>query len=282
MAITIIPAHEISLAQQADLFREAFVGYVGGPFSLEAASLTIFLRSQGIDLCYSRFARDADGLCGFGYITRTGDVSRISGMGVIPRARRMGIARKLLLELVAEARGRGDRAMVLEAIEQNPAAVSLYRSENFREIGRLLGWRRPSGPFSQEQNASAKPEIISPLVAGQQAPSLEFPELPWQISRHAIVRLANPRAYSSAHALVVFDDSGHEKPIRVSALLSPSHHQPDWSALRGLLTNVLQRFYSEREALASPIFPEIFGEKIFAPLGFAQEPLRQYLFRRDF
>jgi len=46
--------------------------------------------------------------------------------------------------------------------------------------------------------------------------------------------------------------------------------------------SVLQGFYSEREALASPIFPEIFGEKIFAPLGFAQEPLRQYLFRRDF
>jgi hypothetical protein len=33
--------------------------------------------------------------------------------------------------------------------------------------------------------------------------------------------------------------------------------------------------------VAATIFPERFGEKVFAPREFVQEPLGQYLFRRD-
>jgi hypothetical protein len=105
--------------------------------------------------------------------------------------------------------------------------------------------------------------------------------LPWQISRHATVRLTNPRAYSSERAVVVFDDPGFNKPIRVSALFSTAGDTSDWTAIRELFRSVIQHFYLEREAFAPPIFPEIFGEKIFAPLGFGQEPLRQCLLRRE-
>ena len=280
-AITIIPAHEIAFDQQANVFREAFEGYVGGLLAMDAATLASFLRSQGIDLCYSRFARNSDGVCGFGYIARVGDVSRLSGMGVISRARRMGVARNLLLRLIEEARGRNDRAMLLEVIEQNPAAVALYQSEGFREIAKLLGWRRKPGPLPGSSAPAKRPQIISPLVAGQLSSALEFPQLPWQISRHAIVRLANPRAYSSGHAAVVLDDPGRDKPIRVSALFSIARDDPDWTAIRELFDSVIQHFYLERETFAPPVFPEIFGEKIFAPLGFGQEPLRQRLLRRE-
>jgi ribosomal protein S18 acetylase RimI-like enzyme len=279
-AVTIIPAHEISFDQQAEVFREAFAGYVGGSFAMDATTLASFLRSQGIDLCYSRIARDTRGLCGFGYISRIGDVSRLSGMGVIPSARRMGVARNLLLCLIEEARRRQDRAMVLEVIEQNPAAVALYRSEGFREIATLLGWRRKPGPLASISSAT-RPHIIPTLVAGHSASALEFPELPWQISRHAIVRLANPRAYSSKGAAVVLDDPGHGKPIRVCALISTVADTPDWATVRNLLGSVVQHFHLDREVFAPPIFPEIFGAEIFVPLGFVQDPLRQYLFRRE-
>ncbi len=36
-----------------------------------------------------------------------------------------------------------------------------------------------------------------------------------------------------------------------------------------------------REFFAPPVFPEEFGTKLFAPLGFAREPLSQFLMRRD-
>ena len=280
-AITIIPAHEIPLSEQADVFAEAFKGYVGGSIAMDSATLASFLRSQGIDLCYSRFARDSEGLCGFGYIARVGDLCRLSGMGVIARTRRLGVARTLLLRLIEEARARSDRAMLLEVIEQNPAALALYRSEGFRETAKLLGWRRKPGPLSGSSAPGQRPQIISAASAGQLSSTLEFPQLPWQISRHAIVRLTNPRAYSSGDAVVVFDHPIRTSQIRVSALFSTVGDRPDWSAFRELFGRVLQHFYLEGEVFAPPIFPEIFGEEIFSRFGFVQEPLRQYLLRRE-
>lgn len=131
MSVEIIPAHDVPLANHARVFTFAFAGYVGGSFTMDAAALARFICTLGIDLCHSRFARNADGLCGFGYITRTGKIARLSGMGVAVGARRSGVARQLLRHLLEEAKRRGDSMMVLEVIEQNPAAQALYRSENF-------------------------------------------------------------------------------------------------------------------------------------------------------
>lgn len=87
---------------------------------MDAAGLGRFICLQGADLCYSSFARSQTGLCGFGYIARTGDLARLARLGVVPSARRTGIARGLLLHLLEEARARRDRMIVLEMIEQNP------------------------------------------------------------------------------------------------------------------------------------------------------------------
>ncbi len=79
----------------------------------------------------SRFARNEEGLRGFAYINRTGNIARLAGMGVVRAARRIGVARTLLLQILEEARARGDRAMVLEVIEQNPSAHALIAVKAF-------------------------------------------------------------------------------------------------------------------------------------------------------
>lgn len=132
---------------------------------------------RGVDLCYSRFARKAEGLCGFGYLTRTGKIARLAGMGVVAAGRRTGVARQLLLHLLEEARARGDSPMVLEVIEQNPAAHALYRSENFRDIDRLFSWRRAADASTMKslpQSATNLAEI-SLLEASQLPCPFEFP-----------------------------------------------------------------------------------------------------------
>lgn len=175
----IIPAHDLPLAAQAATFTEAFEGYVGGSFAMDAAGLARFLRVQGADLCYSCLARNAAGLCGFGYITRVGEIARLAGMGVIATARRTGVARGLLLHLLEEARARRDRMMVLEVIEQNPAACALYRREGFRKMGRLCGWRRPAPEGEPATSGtSGALEEISIAAASQLPGAQEFPELP--------------------------------------------------------------------------------------------------------
>ncbi len=279
MPIEIVPAHEIPLAEQARVFSDAFIGYVGGSFVLDAAALARFICAQGADLCYSRCAKTENGLVGFGYISRTGNISRLCAMGVVAAARRQGVGRGLLLQLLAEAKTRGDQAMMLEVIEQNPPAHALYREEQFRELGRLSGWRRAIGATAENPNTVL--EEISSTAASQLPLPLEFPDLPWQISRSAAARLAAGRAYSSGRALVVFDEAGAPPaPLRLCLLSSIGAGEMDWAAIREALAAVLQR-PAGREFFAPAIFPEIFGAEIFVPLGFRREAISQFLMRRD-
>jgi GNAT superfamily N-acetyltransferase len=271
----IVPAHDVPMAEQAELFSRAFAGYVGGSFEMDAAALARFVSLQGADLCYSRFAQTPEGLAGFAYINRTANISRIGAMAVVPEARRAGVARRLLVHLLEEVRERGDQAMMLEVIEQNPAAHRLYAQQGFREIGHLSGWRRKTNTPASESARSL--EEISLIRATQIPSALEYPNLPWPISRHAIAKSAAKYAFQSGHALVVMGDP-EVSPVRVHALSCPN--EMDWPALREILSALLQR-YPDREFFTPPVFPEQFGQEIFEPLGFAREPLNQFLMRHD-
>ncbi len=187
------------------------------------------------------------GLCGFGYITRTGDLSRLAGMGVLAASRRTGVARGLLRHLLDEARARGDRMMVLEVIEQNPPAYALYEKEGFRSLARLCGWRRPPGGATAE--LSGEFAEISLAVASQLPSTREFPELPWQISRHAVAKLESARAFASDRALAVISDPTAAGPIRIHAVSS-----------RQALSAVLQRHF-DREFLPARSSRKTSGRK---------------------
>ncbi|HEV2840767.1 MAG TPA: GNAT family N-acetyltransferase [Chthoniobacterales bacterium] len=275
MTFEMIPACDVPLAEQANVFSQAFTGYVGGSFEMDAAALARFILHQGADLSYSYFARTAEGLTGFAYINRTGNISRVAGMGVVPAARRAGLARRLLAHLREEAQTRGDQAMMLEVIEQNPAAHRLYVQEGFRQTGHLLSWRRMANAPAIE---STEPlEEISLIKASQIPSALEFPDLPWQISRHAIAKLAAACAFRSGDALIVIGDP-NISPIRLHALSCSG--RMDWAALRKTLSALLQR-YPYREFFTPAVFPEQFGEEVLHPLGFARDPLSQFLMRYD-
>jgi len=92
MTFEIIPAVDVPLADQASIANAAFAGYVGGWTEMDANALARFLLLQGTDLYYSRFVRNSDGLAGFGYINRTGNIMRLSGMALLPAARGTGAA----------------------------------------------------------------------------------------------------------------------------------------------------------------------------------------------
>ena len=53
MTFEIIPAHDVPLAEQAEIFTRAFAGYVGGSFAMDANALARFIFIQGADLCWS-------------------------------------------------------------------------------------------------------------------------------------------------------------------------------------------------------------------------------------
>ena len=276
MNFEIVPAYAVSLEEQARIANAAFAGYVGGWADLDAAGIARFLQLQGADLFHSRLVRNADELAGFGYITRAGNVVRLSGMGIVPAARGSGAADSLLQQLFADAEANGDAAMVLEVIEQNPRAHSLYKRHGFREISRLTGWRLASS-VHREAKTDSRLEQVSVFEALRAPSAREYPDVPWQISRHAFAKVPNARAYQHGNVQLVISDPDAQ-PIRVYSLLSES---TDWDGLRSAVRALAARF-PDRELFLPAIWPEEFGTNVFEPLGFTSEPISQFLMRRDF
>jgi hypothetical protein len=210
--------------------------------------------------------RSSGALAGFGYIDRTGNVSRLAGMGVVPEARRTGAAAFLLSHLLDEARLRTDEAMVLEVFEQNLPALTLYRRNKFRELTRLVGWRRLATKI--ETKTVGNLEEISLLAATQTCGPVDFSDIPWQASRHAVAKLADARAYRIDNLCVVIINPA-ATPVRIHALLG--YDGVNGTAARDVLASVLKKFPES----------EFFGREIFQPFGFVREPLNQILMRHD-
>ena len=242
---------------------------------MDANTLARFICAQGIDLWYSRFARAETGeLISFGYINRTGNISRLAAMGTVPRGRRSGAGAFLLSHLLNEAKQRDDKTMMLECFEQNAPALALYRRFQFKEVGRLFGWR---GKADGVVSHSHKPAQI-PLISGSQmsAPA-DYPDIPWQISRFASVKVPAGRAFKVGQACVVVGATD-TTPVRIHGFFGYSTN--DWNALRNALAAVLATF-PDIEFFAPQLFPEQFGTHIFEPLGFSRESLNQFLMRKD-
>lgn len=280
MDFEIVPAYEVPLNEQAVVANKAFAGYVGGWADLDAGTMARFLALQGADLFYSRFVARGGELLGFGHINRTGNVVRLAGMGIVPEARGSGAAGTLLARLFEEADERGDEAMMLEVIEQNPRAHALYRRHGFHEVGRLLGWRRSATAPLPEHAAMSGDEV--PVLEALRIPAVaDYPELPWQISRHAVAKAPVARAFRTETVCLIIGDP-EATPVRI---YSASSIDPPrglvWHDLRSVLAGVIARF-PNREFFAPAIFPEDFGTQLFEPLGFVREPISQFLMRRDF
>lgn len=79
-------------------------------------------------------------LLGWAGIRVLGETAEILTVGVIPAARRQGIARQLLTTLLDEARSRQAIEVFLEVRSDNTAAQTLYETEGFTVLGLRRGY----------------------------------------------------------------------------------------------------------------------------------------------
>lgn len=83
---------------------------------------------------------DAGALLGWAGVYVVADSAEVLTVGVVPTARRHGVARLLLARLLDEARRRGAREVFLEVRVDNTAALALYDREGFARVGRRRGY----------------------------------------------------------------------------------------------------------------------------------------------
>jgi ribosomal-protein-alanine acetyltransferase len=91
-----------------------------------------------------------------------GDIQTIA---VSPLARGRGLARVMMVDLIAEAAHRGANRLFLEVRSDNPIAIGLYRNLDFREVGVRAGYYQPD-------NVDAVVMRLEPVPGGPASRSL--------------------------------------------------------------------------------------------------------------
>ena len=87
---------------------------------------------------------DADELIGYAGLAVTPPEAWVQSIAVRRDAQRQGVGRALLDELLAEARRRGVRKVLLEVAVDNAPAQRLYAAYGFEPIGVRRGYYQPS------------------------------------------------------------------------------------------------------------------------------------------
>ena len=110
--------------------------------------------------------REAGVIVGYLCIWEIADEIHVTNIAIHPAHRRRGIARELLAALIANARARDLRMIVLEVRPSNYHAIALYESFNFRVTGRRLGYYYDTGEDAlvMETRLAA----VSPAAGGNQ------------------------------------------------------------------------------------------------------------------
>lgn len=130
------PLEELLAALEAAGDRKRFDPH---PFTREA--LQKLLRPGTRD--YYCVLTRGDKVLGYGMLRGWDEGYAVPSLGIAihPRARRRGVGRLLMTHLHEEARGRGARRVRLRVLEDNVAAIALYKALGYRFAGRQDGYR---------------------------------------------------------------------------------------------------------------------------------------------
>jgi ribosomal protein S18 acetylase RimI-like enzyme len=133
------PAASVELGDLATLFTRSYDGYYV-PFRIDEDTLRFMVAAFHLDLEASRVARLSGELVGLANLAVRGHRGWVGGIGVVPRARRLGVAEALMTELLEAARARDVHRVTLEVIEQNEPAQRLYEKLGFETTRELEIW----------------------------------------------------------------------------------------------------------------------------------------------
>jgi GNAT superfamily N-acetyltransferase len=141
-ALDIRSSRSLPPRERAALFNAAYEGYLL-PFHIDEQQLVFMDDAFDLDLDASRIAfRDGEPV-GLGNLGLRGEDAWIGGVGVVPGARRSGVAEALMRALHEQARERGVRRVWLEVIVENTGAFALYDTLGYELVRDVDVWTLP-------------------------------------------------------------------------------------------------------------------------------------------
>ena len=109
-------------------------------FGLDAWSPDLLARDLASDSYRVIGSTNDEKLVGYGAISVAADVADLQRLAVCGSARRTGVARLLLAELLIVSIELGAERILLEVASDNAAAVRFYASAGFTQIGRRTNY----------------------------------------------------------------------------------------------------------------------------------------------
>jgi ribosomal protein S18 acetylase RimI-like enzyme len=261
---------DFGLERTAALLNGGFADYFV-KFHFDPATLLAAARVDSVDYSLSRTVFLDGEPVGVAHIARRGWTSRLAGMAIIPEARGKKVGRAFMEHLLAEARVRGDRAMELEVIEQNPRAVRLYESVGFLKMRRLAGYA--GAPAADAGPGTGSLEQLDIREFARLVAVHGFPDLPWQISAATLVHLSPPTvAYRGGAAAVLISDPSAPQ-IVIRGLLTEAAARGRGHAL-GVVRSLFAKHPGKTWRVPA-FFPEEMGA-VFAQAGLAPTEISQW------
>jgi ribosomal protein S18 acetylase RimI-like enzyme len=267
MHLSVHPLSEYDPTDIVEIFNRAFSGYLI-EIDLEISSLLAMLRYDNVDWDSSRIVRRGKEEVGVALMASRGWNCRLAGMAIVPEARGKGIGSWLMGRLVEEAKKRGERTMVLEVIEQNDPAVSLYRNRGFRVFRRLLGFE--SHPRTRKTEIELREVDIREIARVVTAHGLY--NLPWQISGESIAQLGPPcLGFREGDACILISDPERNPTMIRSLIVEPGMRG------QGQGSRLLRTTMSKYDGVSwkIPILCPEELEPFFVKSGFSRESMTQ-------
>ncbi|MBT1165047.1 ribosomal protein S18-alanine N-acetyltransferase [Bifidobacterium felsineum] len=146
--------HERAIAAMRSLEVELF-----GNHAWSEASVRQEIEGEGRTYIFDADSK-ANTIRGFAGYWYDGEDAEIMDVGVGKTYQRQGIARALMTELIARARQRGARRMLLEVSVINEPAIALYKGFGFERIGLRKRYYQPEGIDAYVMALDFEPRII--------------------------------------------------------------------------------------------------------------------------
>lgn len=252
------------------LLNQSFQGYVVD-IRFDPILLASIIRADSIDLASSRRVQVDGEDAGIALIARRGNICRVAAMAIRPEARGQGVGRRLMEQVIADARIRGETTMTLEVVEQNPVAIRLYEGLAFRRVRRLVGYScepvNHEGPAIDGLEEIEMSDVATEVMA-------HLPDLPWQISGATLAHLAFPnRAFRLGHACTVVSDPNQPTVSLRAIFVSPDKRRQGEGRR---LIETLQSRFPDRTWRISPVVPDGLADVFFHAVGFKTDSLSQF------
>jgi ribosomal-protein-alanine N-acetyltransferase len=160
----------VDKAEAADLPALAEIHAAGFPHGWDEDTLAGLFGSHGMIAWVARAEGGKGRPLGFVLVRNTGEEAEIITIATRRSVRGRGVGHALMNQAILELRREGTRRLFLEVAENNEAALGLYRSLGFRQVGTRKGYYTSHlADAGSEQAASASDASSAPNASS--APS---------------------------------------------------------------------------------------------------------------